>query len=481
MKAFKTFLTAVSILVAVSTSCCAASYWVSPSGNDKDKGTQQAPWKTLAKASKSIKSGSSLYLSGTLDGELKLSVPCAVQGPATIDAGSGDGIYIYNAAGVSVSDLTITGKGFTSNSGSGVLAYTDLSNGVKVKGLTLNNLTVSGFGQDGIEIGAWKGSTGWANVKISDCTVYNNLMDGLNTYSQSVAANQDWSVTNVTAHDNPGTSGSGNSGSGICLGGVSNCVVDHCTAYNNGTKGNGGVGIWTYASSAITIENCVSYSNHTSGNTDGDGFDLDGGTTNSTLQYNYAYDNDGAGFLVCQYSGAAANAGNIVRYNISQDDGGKNSYAGLFIYSTVGCQVYGNTVYGSALALKIYEWNGTQLEFYNNDFLTTGNSIAYSGSSNTATFKNNNFFTYGSSWNVSINGKNYTSVGSWQSGQSAVNPLLASPGSGTGGYLQLAGSPLHGSGTDLTSCSINCGPTDFYGNPTPTTGGAFDVGAEQEH
>lgn len=423
MKAFQTklatILAAAAILAAVSTCCCAASYWVSPTGSNSNPGTQQQPWQTLSKASSSIKSSDSLYLSGTLSGTLSLTVPCTVEGPATINAGSGNGIYIYNAAGVNISQLTITGSGPGSNSGSGVLAYTDLPNGVKVQGLTLKGLTVSGFGADGVLIGSWNGSTGWANVSISNCTLYNNRLNGLDSYSQSLAAHQNWSLTNVTAHDNTGTSSSGITGSGICIGDVTNCLVDDCVAYNNGTQGNGGVGIWTFESKYVTIQYCDSYSNHTAGTADGGGFDLDGGATYCTLQYNYSHQNDGAGLLVCDYSGGAPNNNNVVRYNISENDGAKNGYAGMAIYSTVGCVVYGNTVYGKGCALNVWEWNGPQLAFYNNDFLTTGSLVAFSGNSNTAAFKNNNFFTYGSSWNVYFAGKDYANVGSWLSGQYA--------------------------------------------------------------
>lgn len=468
-----------AILIAVSSCCCAASHWVSPTGNDNNPGTQQQPWQSLSKASASIKSGDSLYLSGVLNGTLSLDAPCTVQGPATIDAGSGSGVYIYDAAGVSIKQLMITGSGTGSNSGSGVLAYADLPNGVKLQGLTLANLTISGFGQSGITIGSWNGSTGWANVNVSNCTLYDNLLNGFNSYSQSAAAHPNWCLTNVTAYGNLGTSGSGNSGSGICLGDVTNCLVDHCVAYDNGAQGNGGVGIWTYASSYVTIENCISYSNHTSGTCDGDGYDLDGGTTNSTLQYNYSYQNDGAGFLVCEYSGAAPNSNNVVRYNISQNDGAKNGYAALSFFSTIGCLVYGNTTYGSAAAVNMWDWNGSQLAFYNNDFFTTGDLIACSESSNTATFRNNNLHTCGSSWNVWFNGKDYTSVASWESSQLAVNPNLASPGNGPSGYIQNSDSPLHGAGADLCSLGISCGSQDFYGSPLPAAGQPFDIGAEQ--
>lgn len=41
------------------------------------------------------------------------------------------------------------------------------------------------------------------------------------------------------------------------------------------------------------------------------GFDLDRGVTNSVMQYNCSYDNDGAGYLIYQYEGARPLGNNV--------------------------------------------------------------------------------------------------------------------------------------------------------------------------
>ena len=61
---------------------------------------------------------------------------------------------------------------------------------------------------------------------------------------------------------------------------------------------------------------------------------LDGGVRNSIVQYNYSHDNDGAGYLLAQFEGGRAFYNNVIRYNVSENDGQKNSYGGIHLWST---------------------------------------------------------------------------------------------------------------------------------------------------
>ena len=45
----------------------------------------------------------------------------------------------------------------------------------------------------------------------------------------------------------------------------------------------------------------------------------------SVMQYNYSHDNDGAGYLLGQFTGGRPWGRNIVRNNISQNDARNNS------------------------------------------------------------------------------------------------------------------------------------------------------------
>ena len=209
----------------------------------------------------------------------------------------------------------------------------------------MSQVTAHGFGVYGIRIGGWNGRSGYSRVRIDDASVYANG-GGVMTYGLQRGANSDVRVTNVRAYNNPGvyrnpTMG----GSGILLGSVFGGTIEDCEAYENGRGTDGAVGIWTYDSDRIVIQHNESHHNHTSGDADGDGFDLDQNVTGSIVQYNYSYENDGAGYLLCQSPDNAGHSGNVVRYNISRDDGRRNRYGGIDIWGRVrNAEIYNNTI-----------------------------------------------------------------------------------------------------------------------------------------
>ena len=90
--------------------------------------------------------------------------------------------------------------------------------------------------------------------------------------------------------------------------------------------------------------------------------------TNSVLQYNYSHDNFGSGYLICQYEGAPRFASNVVRYNVSQDDGLFDHNAGIFVWvGGAGMEstlVHNNTIWntkGSAVAYGISKEHANKL------------------------------------------------------------------------------------------------------------------------
>src|SRR5262249_16919963 len=129
------------------------------------------------------------------------------------------------------------------------------------------------------------------------------------------------------------------------------------------------------------IQHNECYGNRTAGSKDGGGFDLDGGVTRSVLQYNYAHDNDGAGYLLAQFPGAPPFGGNLVRYNISPNDGTRNNYGGIHLAGDLrAALIFNNTVYmapaprGVPAAVR-FDRYGTitrNIRFGNNIFETTG-------------------------------------------------------------------------------------------------------------
>jgi hypothetical protein len=81
---------------------------------------------------------------------------------------------------------------------------------------------------------------------------------------------------------------------------------------------------------------------YNAGDTDASGFDSDYYCRRSVFQYNYSHDNDFGFVLICNRPPGGFNEGTIVRYNISQNDGGN-----IFRISgsPTRTQIYNNTIY----------------------------------------------------------------------------------------------------------------------------------------
>ncbi len=102
-----------------------ATYYVSPTGNDANSGTStSAPWKSIAKVNaESLHAGDDVLFQGgqTFGGNLKktsgtgtASAPITFgsygSGRATLSAGTGNGIYLYNVGGYTIENLIVAGR-----------------------------------------------------------------------------------------------------------------------------------------------------------------------------------------------------------------------------------------------------------------------------------------------------------------------------------------------------------------------------------
>jgi hypothetical protein len=304
---------------------------------------------------------------------------------------------------------------------------------------------------------------------------------------------------------------------------VSGGTIERSVAHDNGSlcdsKG-GPVGIWTYDSERITIQYNESYLTHTA-LADGGGFDLDQNTRNTIVQYNYSHNNDGAGFLMAHSPNNSNHYGNIIRYNISENDSRKRSSGGIVIWArTQGDEIYQNTVYMSPVSGQtpraVFIHNSSISSNYaknvhlrNNTFYTTsGVPVVYvmsgmlSGSVDLR-FEGNNYYGGSVAPKIMWGSTTYTALTNWRTatGQEKVaglsvglqaNPGLTSPGAGgtignadklstLTAYKLVTGSAQINKGLDLLSKFGLVVPTkDFYALSTPY-GVMPDVGAHEFH
>ncbi|MFV0268799.1 MAG: right-handed parallel beta-helix repeat-containing protein, partial [Draconibacterium sp.] len=248
-----------------------------------------------------------------------------------------------------------------------------------------------------------------ANVQITNVNAHHNGRTGIwISANQEQGKSQKIYLGYCTANDNAGdpTAFTNHSGSGIIVSQTDGALIEYCSASNNGwdmpRKGNGPVGIWAHDANNIIIQYCIAYNNESArGAADGGGFDLDGGITNSLVQYNYSYDNNGAGYGLFQYAGTTVWENNTIRYNISYNDGEGNENTGIYIWSAEpqkdflrNCKIHNNIVInelGSAIkysgdnADNSTDPNG--FEFYNNIFVSRDEPIEGRGTK--SVFSNN--------------------------------------------------------------------------------------------
>ncbi len=544
MKRLKPLMTSLVIftllLPVCSTPAFATDYYVSSTGNDLSSGTSIAnAWATISKVNSVIfLPGDALFFEGgkTFSGTILLTAAEANDpanifaistfgtGQATINAGSSNGFYAYNTAGFSISNLIFDGNDVSTNSGAGVLIFSDLAGDVKFSNISLSNLEIRNFGGEGVKIYTTKNLTGYQDVTMTNLSVHDVMKNGIIVFGFISQALVGWQHKNITisnceVYNVPGSVVNVMlEGSGIVLEGVDGGVIQNCVAHDNGQNNKfcgGPVGIWTLESNNIIIQHCESYRNHKGTGCDGAGVDLDGGVTNSLMQYNYTHDNDGAGFLMGQYSNARPWSNNTARYNISENDGVKNE-GGIGLFkgpgtAMSGAFIYNNTIYISpqvantnprAVYFSVWNTGIDNAFFYNNIIFATGGvPLVNIPTGYSAFFSGNIYWSGGNPFSVFYQGTHYTTLDSWRAGTGnemvgAVktgfngDPMLTNVGAGgTVGFgnslnslnaykINSISSPANNSAQDLLALGIDAGTEDFWGNLLP--GGSInDIGSNQ--
>lgn len=313
-------------------------------GNDTNLGTTSAlPWRTLERVAQGHYTGGDRILlrGGERFSQLLLLSPANLaatsarapltlgsygRGRATLAPGSGSALVAVNVAGVRISDLNFSGDRRGCGSiNDGIFFDARGRRGTLSSGISIHRVDVKGF-CNGIVIGSEDDASKIDHVRISDVTAHDNGDSGIITYDPARKRHdiRDVTITRSVAYRNVDHGG-------IVLFGVERGVVEHSVAFDNGRGHAGVVGIWAFDSDRIVLAYDESYGNMTIGD-DGDGFDLDGGVTNSVLEHDYAHDNQGIGFLICACVGYwYRQSGDVVAHNVSIDDGSSGQTSAIYI------------------------------------------------------------------------------------------------------------------------------------------------------
>lgn len=521
----------VAVLEGLGCSAVAATFYVSPDGDDRRSGLSPAEaWCSVEKINTlSLRAGDCVLLEGgkkhwgsiqldaddggTADAPVRIgSYRLREAGRAIVESGNDSGIHALNTGGLLIENLNIVGSGARSNQKSGIALYTTSPEGRAH--LRVLNVSVSGFGRHGLSLGAWKTNRGYSDVQISRSRFHDNLKTGIMTWGpwgKGIYAHRRIHIDHCHAYRM-------NGGSGITLSSVDGGVVEHCVAHHNGREFSGAAGIWAWDSNDILFQYNESFSNKTLG-VDGDGFDFDGGVTNSVMQYNYSHDNDAAGFLLAQYEYAPQPMSNIVvRYNISENDCRKKGYGAIHVWngdkpgSIENVAIYNNTVYlgkstgDEPSAVAIVSPTG-KIMLANNLFVTEGGGklISLAATAAHVWFSGNGYWTNGGPVCVDWRGRNYSSIARWllaekeqeRIGTKAAavfaDPHLLKPGmagpidgrdfrAALAPYRLAPHSPMLTGGINLSEYGLEPGSHCLFGNPIleRESIGAYAVEAEGE-
>lgn len=546
-------LLSVLCLLGAAASASAATYYVSPSGSDANNGTSAAtPWQTITKVNAAVFApGDSVFFQGgqTFTGALIFSygsnIPSSSEanpitvgsygtGPATIvstTSGSYSScIKVNGVNGLKIQGLTILGAGGASPiTWIGVYIINQsgsLKSGVTVTGCDISNFAGSNSSQTAqVFVNGYYGP-------LNNISITNNSLHGANGVGSPdnngiAGLGNGRNVTNVNYSGNTIYNLGGvaaNTGGGIVANGVDGGVIQYNIVHDvggNATSCGGPGGIWAYASNNITIQFNEVYRvqpiAYTAG-CDWVAYDLDGGVSNSTVQYNYSHNNFGSAMLAFVATvGGNAWGNNTFRYNISENDalgsGSANQAAILITASpTNPLKIYNNTIYmglknSTGLSAAMQSNNGGPVNLpagsviQNNIFHMvpqsyfgqTYNQYMYFPYGLSGGVINNNIF-YGGATNQRwrIGGTTHASLAAYQTAtgydaQSLLaNPLLTAPGTGgtlswtpslqngpqpsPSGYVLATGSPAIGTGAVISGAT-----RDYYGNAV--SGASADMGA----
>lgn len=142
-------------------------------------------------------------------------------------------------------------------------------------------------------------------------------------------------------------------GDGIVIKAFDTALVEHNKLFRTRNRAiDNAVAVWPHSSDHTIIQyNEVAYTKNSNWANDGQSFDIDGNSRNTLIQFNYSHDNDGGFMLVISdliNKDNVKTTGNIIRYNLSVNDGLARKRLFNFAGITDSTLVKGNVFYNNS-------------------------------------------------------------------------------------------------------------------------------------
>ncbi len=538
---------AVFLSVVLAFSLRAADYYVSgvnASRSDSNAGTSTSlPWATIAKANAkyadgTIGPGDNVYVdrSGDIAGNLlcapttspanegqRMFVSSYGSGSGAILQGTGGaGVEVRDCSYVTVSNLIFVGPGINSSGTYPTRTTSTTSTGASILFSTTSStvprvgLTATGNVMSGSLAGvAFKSSLLKPTVSFDQYTVTNNFLDltgiyGIGVWGSSffedsgsgpwgkynsngyIAGNRITNTLGITAFTQGGVETQTGFGIVHCFGTdlvMERNYIDDTGSGSSTTSQGGPTAILTLQCARVTIRANKVARSHAPNNIDASGIDHDGDCVDVVSEYNWIQDCDGPAF---QIYGAGTHSGNVIRYNITQNNGLRGASAGgrvasaLGIYGGATPKIYNNTFY------HYYTGSGTNVLIaadsadYANNIFAIENGATYGSLAATSTVVGNTYNTRaGSSFSITINGATYTTLAGLHGGGLEKNggidygasgdAVFTNAGNGGAGlpsaqietlsaYDISGASAAHNAGINLATWGVTAPVLDFHGN-----------------
>ncbi len=493
----------------------AQTYFVSPTGLDSNSGlSPDQAWSSITRVnSQTYNPGDKILFgrngryagslrpqgSGTAPLPITVSAYGAGSLPIIDGAGQEEPLRLFNQQYWNIDSLELTG-----GIQYGVFVSGDVANTV-LHGIHLTNLQVHDIYSEprwdsGLVMVASMGDhLTCDDVLVDGITAYNtNLWYGIHvgfnlwySYPTDPPRTTNVVIRNSTVHHVYGD--------GITAAQSQNVLIEKNVVFETGLAPAGVSytpnGIWSWQCDNTTIQFNEGYSTH-SYSFDGGVFDVDWGSTNTIIQYNYAHDADG--YCVAVMGAHHVTTSNsIVRFNTCANNGRKASVASsqgdIYVVtfdggSLDGIQIYNNTatwnpaVDGAWIVGRNVWVTGSLPRFLMNN-LVYSTARTMIDLDNIMGMDRNLYWSTNSSspvWKYQASvfqdfGQFRSNTGQDWNGLQA-DPMLANPmyhgiGAPITDFLPAANSPAVGSGT-----AWSMGGRDFYGNAVPDSG-SINIGS----